>query len=577
MRGQHPGPHPKMDEYGNLGRSCDGHGDPRQDRNEGEPSSRTACGSSVASGARSTRTPQPRRSATRRARCHPLRHGAGVRIRYVRTHRRPGVPRRSRPAPRRGRDRDQGWPADDRGAAWCATRAARGCARASRRVCGRSGSTTSICTRCTGPTRTLPEPRPPVHSKNSSRTGKIRHVGVSNFDVAEMAEFAADTAGGNAPAAVQPVPPGHRGRGVAVHPRTRHRRARLRAAGPRVADGEHGRTNDVRPDDWRSTNPSFTVRRSARTSKGPDAPTLRVRGARHLGRATRRGVDAREPGGSGRDRRCPTAQHIEEAIAATNCTSVTTRSHTSTASWPARRPSSGRRPTDADTLTTAVRPANPFLDQVRRRRRAASRPARPAPAAPARPDLVTGLVDAFSYLVLGHVFVANMTGNVVFLGFAIAGAPGSPSRRRSSRWVRSWAARPWAARPFRALGHHRGRLLAATTTRSRRSSSGLGRACRGERRPGRGRLPVRVDRPARHLDGDPERDRAEARGPRPDDHRAHIDHHRCGSRQRDRGRSRVGCGPSPRGRRPRCSWARWPAWRSFSTFTSSSRSRSCWS
>ncbi|HUY23456.1 MAG TPA: YoaK family protein [Acidimicrobiales bacterium] len=38
--------------------------------------------------------------------------------------------------------------------------------------------------------------------------------------------------------------------------------------------------------------------------------------------------------------------------------------------------------------------------------------------------LVTGLVDAFSYLVLGHVFVANMTGNVVFLAFALVGAPG---------------------------------------------------------------------------------------------------------------------------------------------------------
>jgi uncharacterized membrane protein YoaK (UPF0700 family) len=38
--------------------------------------------------------------------------------------------------------------------------------------------------------------------------------------------------------------------------------------------------------------------------------------------------------------------------------------------------------------------------------------------------LVTGFVDAYSYLVLGHVFVANMTGNVVFSGFAIAGAPG---------------------------------------------------------------------------------------------------------------------------------------------------------
>src|SRR5439155_24434989 len=38
--------------------------------------------------------------------------------------------------------------------------------------------------------------------------------------------------------------------------------------------------------------------------------------------------------------------------------------------------------------------------------------------------VVTGLVDAFSYLLLGHVFVANMTGNVVFLGFALAGAAG---------------------------------------------------------------------------------------------------------------------------------------------------------
>ena len=38
--------------------------------------------------------------------------------------------------------------------------------------------------------------------------------------------------------------------------------------------------------------------------------------------------------------------------------------------------------------------------------------------------LLTGVVDAVSYLKLGHVFVANMTGNVVFVGFAIAGAPG---------------------------------------------------------------------------------------------------------------------------------------------------------
>ncbi|MBV8164114.1 MAG: DUF1275 domain-containing protein [Candidatus Eremiobacteraeota bacterium] len=38
--------------------------------------------------------------------------------------------------------------------------------------------------------------------------------------------------------------------------------------------------------------------------------------------------------------------------------------------------------------------------------------------------VTTGMVDAISYLRLGHVFVANMTGNVVFLGFAVAGFRG---------------------------------------------------------------------------------------------------------------------------------------------------------
>jgi uncharacterized membrane protein YoaK (UPF0700 family) len=38
--------------------------------------------------------------------------------------------------------------------------------------------------------------------------------------------------------------------------------------------------------------------------------------------------------------------------------------------------------------------------------------------------LISGLVDAVSYLGLGRVFTANMTGNIVVLGFAAAGAPG---------------------------------------------------------------------------------------------------------------------------------------------------------
>jgi uncharacterized membrane protein YoaK (UPF0700 family) len=38
----------------------------------------------------------------------------------------------------------------------------------------------------------------------------------------------------------------------------------------------------------------------------------------------------------------------------------------------------------------------------------------------------TGLVDGVSYLGLGHVFTANMTGNIVLLGFGIAGGSGLP-------------------------------------------------------------------------------------------------------------------------------------------------------
>jgi uncharacterized membrane protein YoaK (UPF0700 family) len=43
----------------------------------------------------------------------------------------------------------------------------------------------------------------------------------------------------------------------------------------------------------------------------------------------------------------------------------------------------------------------------------------------------TGIVDAVSLLALGHVFTANMTGNVLFLGFALAGAQGFSIPRSS--------------------------------------------------------------------------------------------------------------------------------------------------
>ncbi len=41
-------------------------------------------------------------------------------------------------------------------------------------------------------------------------------------------------------------------------------------------------------------------------------------------------------------------------------------------------------------------------------------------------SFTTGLIDAVSYLGLGRVFTANMTGNIVLLGFGIAGSGGLP-------------------------------------------------------------------------------------------------------------------------------------------------------
>lgn len=74
--------------------------------------------------------------------------------------------------------------------------------------------------------------------------------------------------------------------------------------------------------------------------------------------------------------------------------------------------------------------------------------------------VVSGLIDAVSYLGLGHVFTANMTGNVVVLGFAAAGAPGfsvphtatslgcfllgAVAGGRVTRWLGGGSRRTWA-------------------------------------------------------------------------------------------------------------------------------------
>jgi uncharacterized membrane protein YoaK (UPF0700 family) len=119
---------------------------------------------------------------------------------------------------------------------------------------------------------------------------------------------------------------------------------------------------------------------------------------------------------------------------------------------------------DAATAVTARTPRTGFL-------RDAAATLRPPPGdrhGPLVPmmvvlTLLTGLVDAVSYLRLGHVFVANMTGNVVFLGFALAGA-GGLSIAASLLALASFLLGALAGGRLGARNvAHRGRLLRAAT------------------------------------------------------------------------------------------------------------------
>jgi uncharacterized membrane protein YoaK (UPF0700 family) len=80
--------------------------------------------------------------------------------------------------------------------------------------------------------------------------------------------------------------------------------------------------------------------------------------------------------------------------------------------------------------------------------------------------VVTGLVDAVSYIALGHVFVANMTGNVVFLGFAIAGAPGLSITASLAALGAFLLGAIAGGRIGARFGANRGRLLRAATVTS---------------------------------------------------------------------------------------------------------------
>jgi uncharacterized membrane protein YoaK (UPF0700 family) len=70
-------------------------------------------------------------------------------------------------------------------------------------------------------------------------------------------------------------------------------------------------------------------------------------------------------------------------------------------------------------------------DQTRTERMSASAPTKTPVGILLAMTVVTGVVDAVSFLAMGRVFTANMTGNIVLLGFALAGARGLSISRSS--------------------------------------------------------------------------------------------------------------------------------------------------
>jgi uncharacterized membrane protein YoaK (UPF0700 family) len=87
----------------------------------------------------------------------------------------------------------------------------------------------------------------------------------------------------------------------------------------------------------------------------------------------------------------------------------------------------------------------------------------PLPLLLAMLTVVTGLVDAVSYLRLGNVFVANMTGNVVFVGFAVADASRFSVPASLAAIASFLLGALLGGRLGVAIGQHRGRLLAVAT------------------------------------------------------------------------------------------------------------------
>jgi uncharacterized membrane protein YoaK (UPF0700 family) len=78
--------------------------------------------------------------------------------------------------------------------------------------------------------------------------------------------------------------------------------------------------------------------------------------------------------------------------------------------------------------------------------------------------VVTGLVDSFSFLKLGHVFVANSTGNILFMGFALAHVPGFSIVESSLALAATLVGAFVGGRLCSAYADHRDQILGLTAS-----------------------------------------------------------------------------------------------------------------
>ena len=107
-------------------------------------------------------------------------------------------------------------------------------------------------------------------------------------------------------------------------------------------------------------------------------------------------------------------------------------------------------------------PGQAFLDQAWRTVvPAKDDPHGPLPAVMVALTVSTGVMDAYSFLSLGHVFVANMTGNVLFVAFSLAGTATFSRSASVSALAAFLLGAAMGARVSRRGPAHRGRRVLA--------------------------------------------------------------------------------------------------------------------